>query len=157
MVNKAILVGNLGKDPLVRHTEAGVAVATFSIATTERYKDKEGNQQEKTEWHNIVLWRGLAEVAQKYLKKGDKVYIEGKISNRKYQAQDGTDRYISEIVGDQMQMLTPKGGGGGGGFQEASLPSEEPARSRITTTTSSSNNNSVMTEPEPGNVDDLPF
>jgi len=157
MVNKAILVGNLGKDPLVRHTEAGVAVATFSIATTERYKDKEGNQQEKTEWHNIVLWRGLAEVAQKYLKKGDKVYIEGKISNRKYQAQDGTDRYINEIVGDQMQMLTPKGGGGSGGFQEAPLPSEEPARSRITTTTSSSNDSSVMREPEPGNVDDLPF
>jgi single-strand DNA-binding protein len=157
MVNKAILIGNLGKDPVVRHTEAGVAVATFSIATSERYKDKDGNTQERTEWHNIVLWRGLAEVAQKFLKKGDRVYIEGRISNRKYQAQDGSDRYITEIVADQMQMMTPKGAGGGGGY-EAPMPTEEPVRSRGV-----ANSGPVETAMpanfvgEPDNVDDLPF
>jgi single-strand DNA-binding protein len=154
MVNKAILIGNLGKDPVVRHTEAGVAVATFSIATSERYKDKDGNTQERTEWHNIVLWRGLAEVAQKFLKKGDRVYIEGRISNRKYQAQDGSDRYITEIVADQMQMMTPKGSGGGGGY-EAPMPTEEPVRrggGSTTQTEASEAPISIMGEP-----DDLPF
>jgi single-strand DNA-binding protein len=151
MINKAILVGNLGKDPNVRTTEAGVAVATFTIATSERYKDKDGNQQERTEWHNIVLWRGLAEVAQKYLKKGDRVYIEGKITNRKYQAQDGTDRYITEIVADQMQMLTPRGGGGG--YQEAPVPEEPPMRRA----TESYGASPMVNEPPANGADDLPF
>ncbi|MCU0449117.1 MAG: single-stranded DNA-binding protein [Bernardetiaceae bacterium] len=154
MINKAILVGNLGKDPNVRTTESGVAVATFTIATSERYKDKDGNQQERTEWHNIVLWRGLAEVAQKYLKKGDRVYIEGKITNRKYQAQDGTDRYITEIVADQMQMLTPRGTGGGGGYQEAPIPTDEPPMRR---TNESYSGASMVSEPPANGADDLPF
>lgn len=106
-------MGHLGKDPIVRRTESGVPVATFSIATGERYKDKEGNVQEKTEWHNIVIWRGLAEVAEKYLKKGSLVYLEGKLQTRSYQAQDGTTRYTTEIVVDEMKMLNrPEGGGG---------------------------------------------
>ncbi|MCW8893378.1 MAG: single-stranded DNA-binding protein, partial [Deltaproteobacteria bacterium] len=104
-VNKVILVGNLGKDPELRYTPSGTAVATFSIATTERYKDREGNRQEKTEWHNIVAWRQLAEICGKYLHKGKQVYIEGKIQTRSYDDRDGNKRYITEIVVDQMQML----------------------------------------------------
>lgn len=117
-VNKVILVGNLGKDPELRYTPSGVAVATFSMATTERYKDREGQQQEKTEWHNVVVWRGLAEVCGKYLHKGKQVFIEGKIQTRKYQDRDGNDKYITEIVADNMQMLGRAGddAGGGGGY-----------------------------------------
>ena len=94
-VNKAILVGNLGKDPEVRHLENGTPVASFPIATSESYKDKDGNRVEKTEWHNIVLWRGLAEVAEKYLKKGQTVYIEGKIRTRNYQDKDNQTSYTT--------------------------------------------------------------
>lgn len=104
-VNKVILVGNLGKDPELRYTPSGVAVANFSLATTERYKDRDGNRQEKTEWHNIVIWRQLAETAGKYLSKGKQVYLEGKIQTRSYDDRDGNKRYITEIVADQMHML----------------------------------------------------
>ena len=104
-VNKVILVGNLGKDPEVRYTPSGTAVATFSLATSERYKDKAGQQQEKTEWHNIVAWQQLAEICGKYLHKGKQVYIEGRIQTRSYDDKDGNKRYITEIVADQMQML----------------------------------------------------
>ena len=109
-VNKVILVGNLGKDPELRYTPAGVAVCTFSMATTERYKDKEGTQQEKTEWHNIVVWRGLAEVCGKWLTKGQMVYIEGKIQTRSYDDRDGNKKYMTEIVAENMQMLSRGGG-----------------------------------------------
>ncbi len=115
-VNKVILVGNLGKDPELRYTPSGAAVATFPLATTERYKDREGQQQEKTEWHNVVAWRGLAEIIGKYLNKGRQVYIEGRIQTRKYQDRDGNDRYITEIVADNMQMLGNRGDQGGGGY-----------------------------------------
>ncbi len=122
-VNKVILVGNLGKDPELRYTPSGAAVATFSIATTERYKDRDGNRQEKTEWHNIVAWRQLAEICGKYLHKGKQVYIEGKIQTRSYDDRDGNKRYITEIVADQMQMLGGRddqgSGGGYGGGQQA--------------------------------------
>lgn len=118
-VNKVILVGNLGKDPELRYTPSGTAVASFSLATTERYKDREGNRQEKTEWHNIVAWRQLAEICGKFLHKGKQVYIEGKIQTRSYDDRDGNKRYITEIVADQMQMLGSRednqGGGYGGG------------------------------------------
>lgn len=114
-INKVILVGNLGKDPELRYTASGVPVATFSLATSERYKDKSGDMQDKTEWHNIVAWRQLAEICGKYLHKGKQVYIEGKIQTRKYQDRDGNDRYITEIVADQMQMLGSRGEEGGGG------------------------------------------
>ena len=112
-VNKVILVGNLGKDPELRYTPSGAAVATFSIATTDRFKDKDGNQ--KTEWHNIVAWRQLAEICGKYLHKGKQVYIEGRIQTRSYDDRDGNKRYITEIVADQMQMLGRAGDEGGGG------------------------------------------
>ncbi|AJF08151.1 single-stranded DNA-binding protein [Geoalkalibacter subterraneus] len=126
-INKVILVGNLGKDPELRYTPSGVPVATFSLATSERFKDRNGQQQEKTEWHNIVAWRQLAEICGKYLHKGKQVYLEGKIQTRKYQDRDGNDRYITEIVADQMQMLGGAGDGarqqshapqGGGGYQQ---------------------------------------
>ena len=107
-VNKVILVGNLGKDPEVRHLDNGVAVANFSLATTENYKNKEGEKVSQTEWHNIVLWRGLAEVAEKYLKKGANIYIEGKIRTRKWEDKDGITRYSTEILGDNMTMLGGK-------------------------------------------------
>jgi single-strand DNA-binding protein len=107
-VNKVILVGNLGKDPEVRHLENGAAVANFSIATSESYKDKNGERQTQTEWHNIVLWRGLAEIAEKYLRKGNQVYIEGKLRTRSWEDKDGVTRYTTEVVGDQMTMLGSK-------------------------------------------------
>ena len=107
-VNKVILIGNLGKDPEVRYLDSGVAVANFSLATTENYKNKEGERVSQTEWHNIVLWRGLAEVAEKWLKKGSSVYIEGKIRNRKWEDKEGNTRYTTEILADNMTMLGKK-------------------------------------------------
>ena len=104
-VNKVILVGNLGKDPEVRHLESGVPVASFSLATSESYKDRNtGERKTVTEWHNVVLWRGLAEVAEKFLKKGDQVYIEGKLRTRQWESDNGT-RYTTEVIGDNMTML----------------------------------------------------
>jgi len=107
-VNKVILVGNLGKDPEVRYLDNGVAVANFSLATTENYKNKAGDRVSQTEWHNIVLWRGLAEVAEKYLKKGASVYVEGKIKTRKWEDKEGNTRYNTEILADNMTMLGGK-------------------------------------------------
>jgi len=105
-VNKVILVGNLGKDPEIRTLESGAVVANFSIATTESYRDKTtGERKENTEWHNIVMWRGLAEIAQKYLKKGNSVYLEGKLRTRNYQTKEGETRYTTEVVVDEMVML----------------------------------------------------
>ena len=105
-VNKVILIGNLGKDPEVRHLENGAAVANFSIATSENYKDrKTGEKVSQTEWHNIVAWRGLAEIAEKYLKKGAKVYIEGKLKTRTWQDKEGNNRYSTEVITDNLTML----------------------------------------------------
>jgi single-strand DNA-binding protein len=107
-VNKVILVGNLGKDPEVRHLEGGAAVANFPLATTETYKDKSGQRQEQTEWHNIVVWRGLAEVAEKFLKKGMTIYIEGKLRTRSWDDKEGNKRYTTEVVGDTFTILSKK-------------------------------------------------
>lgn len=118
-VNKVILVGNLGKDPEVRYMPNGNAVANFTVATSESWKDQQGQQQERTEWHNIVMYRRLAEVAGEYLKKGSKVYIEGKLQTSKWQDQaTGQDRYKTEINASEMQMLDSRGQGGGqqGGY-----------------------------------------
>lgn len=112
-VNKVILVGNLGRDPEVRYMPNGEAVCNFSIATTDTWKDKNGQRQERTEWHNIVMYRRLAEIAGEYLKKGRSVYIEGRLQTRKWQTKEGQDRYTTEIVADQMQMLGGREGGGG--------------------------------------------
>ncbi len=107
-VNKVILVGNLGKDPEVRYLEGGIAVAKFPLATTETFKDKSGLKKEQTEWHNVVLWRGLAEVAEKYLKKGDTVYVEGKIRSRSFDDKEGVKRYSIDIVAETLTMLSKK-------------------------------------------------
>lgn len=104
-INKVILVGNLGKDPEVRHLEGGVSVANFTLATNEYFRDKQGTRIERTEWHNISAWRGLAEMAEKYLKKGQQVYVEGKIRTRQYQDKENQTRYITEIVADEITML----------------------------------------------------
>lgn len=115
-VNKVILVGNLGADPEVRYLPSGDAVANIRLATTDRYKDKaSGEFKEMTEWHRVAFFGRLAEIVNEYLKKGSSVYIEGRIRTRKWQGQDGQDRYSTEIVADQMQMLGGRGGSGGGG------------------------------------------
>jgi single-strand DNA-binding protein len=112
-VNKVILVGNLGKDPEIRHLENGRAVTNFSLATSEIYKNKEGERVTNTEWHNIVLWTPLAEVAEKYLKKGSQVYLEGKLTNRSYDDKEGVKRYICEVVVRDMTLLgKPQGDSG---------------------------------------------
>ena len=115
MVNKAILIGNLGADPELRYTQNGKAVASFSLATTERRKGQDGQVQELSEWHRIVTWGKLAEICGQYLSKGSKVYIEGKIQTRKWQDQGGVDRYTTEIVAHEMKMLSSRGDVGGGG------------------------------------------
>jgi len=115
-VNKVILVGNLGADPEVRYLPSGDAIANIRLATTDRYKDKtSGEMKEATEWHRVVFFGRLAEIVNEYLKKGSAVYIEGRLRTRKWQGTDGQDRYSTEIVADQMQMLGGRGGSGGGG------------------------------------------
>jgi single-strand DNA-binding protein len=114
-VNKAILVGRLGRDPETRYTGGGQAVANFSVATDYSYKDKNGERQKRTEWHKIVAWRQLAEICQKYLKKGSLVYIEGRIETREWQDKEGQKRYSTEIIANEMRMLGGKGDGGGAG------------------------------------------
>ncbi len=109
-VNKVILIGNLGKDPELRYTSGGTAVATFSLATNEHWRDADGNPQEKTEWHNIVAWKKLAEICGEYLKKGSKVYLEGRLQYRTYDDKNGVKRYVTEIVMDQMLMLDTRAG-----------------------------------------------
>ncbi len=113
-VNKAILIGNLGRDPEIRYLPSGQPVASFSIATTENFNDRTGARQERTEWHNVVVWGKQAELCGQYLKKGRQVYIEGRISNRQYEAKDGSGkRYRTEIVAQRVQFLGGRGGGGG--------------------------------------------
>lgn len=123
-VNKVMLIGNLGADPEVRYTAGGAAVANVTLATAESWKDKQsGEQQERTEWHRVVFFSRLAEIVGEYLKKGSQVYVEGRLQTRKWQDRDGNDRYTTEIVANEMQMLGSRGGGAGGspggGFSDA--------------------------------------
>ena len=127
MINKVILVGNLGADPEIRYTQGGTAVATLSIATNRRWKDRDGNLQDETEWHRVIVWAGQAEFCNNYLSKGMKVYVEGRLQTRKWQDQNGNDRWTTEIIANTIQNLTPKaseGGGGGLSGQEPPLPPE---------------------------------
>lgn len=129
-LNRVMLIGNLGKDPELRYTTSGVAVATFSLATNESWKDQDGNTQERTEWHNIVAWKKLAEICGEWLKKGKKVYIEGRIQTRSYDDKNtGTKKYITEIVAENMIMLDSKGSGTseGGTSSGTSEPAAAPA------------------------------
>ncbi|HRG87904.1 MAG TPA: single-stranded DNA-binding protein [Chitinophagales bacterium] len=146
MVNKVFLIGRLGKDPVVKHFSNDNAIAEFTLATDDSYKDKQGNKVEQTDWHNIKIpTRKLAEVAEKYLRKGSLIHVEGKIKTRSYDDKDGNKRYITEIVADTFKMLDSKkdnAGGGGGNY-------------------SSSNNNTSYSEQAPASTpavdDDLPF
>ena len=127
-INKVILVGNLGQDPDVKYTPGGAAVTTLSIATSESWKDKDtGNDQERTEWHRVVLWRRLAEIAGEYLKKGSKVYIEGSLQTRKWE-QDGITRYTTEVIGRDMQFLDSRGSTNNSNSYDQSPPEEQEAQ-----------------------------
>jgi len=126
-VNKVILVGRLGKDPETRYMTNGEAVTNVSLATSENYKDKSGEKQERTEWHNLVFYRRLAEIAGEYLKKGAQIYVEGRIQTRKWQDKEGKDRYTTEIIVNEMKMLGSKTGSGS--FEVVENQSSAPARS----------------------------
>lgn len=138
-VNKVILVGNLGKDPEMKYTASGAAIANITVATSESWNDKQtGEKQEKTEWHRVVFFRRLAEIAGEYLRKGSQVYIEGKLQTRKWQDQNGQDRYSTEVVANEMQMLGSRGGeagsrpqgGGSSGFRNNPPAQQAPAQSQ---------------------------
>ena len=146
-VNKVILVGNVGKDPDVRYLDNGVAVASFPLATSETYKDKTGEKHSSTEWHNIVLWRGLAEITEKYVKKGKQIYLEGKIRSRSWEDKEGNKRYITEVIGDNMQFL---------GKREDS-PSEKQEEKKTETTDSTDSDTDDKKEGDKKEEDDLPF
>ena len=153
-LNKVMLIGNLGKDPEVRAIPSGAKVANFSIATTENYTDKNGQKVEKTEWHNIVMWRGLAEIAEKYLRKGSQIYVEGRLQTRSWDDQNGQKRYTTEIIADQMQMLgSPRNRseGGEGGYQRS-----EPAMNARASGGSGGGYSAPASLP-PQAEDDLPF
>jgi len=138
-VNKAILIGNLGKDPEVRSIEGGAKVASFPLATNEVYKGKDGNKVEQVEWHNVVVWRGLAELAEKYLKKGSQIYLEGKIKTRSWDDKEGNKRYITEIIGDNITFL---GKPADGNFSGRNAPAPTASDAPLV---------------EDGGGDDLPF
>ena len=147
-INRVILIGNLGKDPEIRNLETGVKVANFSLATTETYRSKNGDKVEHTEWHNLVLWRGLAEVAENYLKKGNSIYVEGRIRTRDWTDKDGNKRYTTEILVDNMVMLGGRRDQQTGGefnsqklAEKAEIPEEQEVEAEL--------------NEEPG--DDLPF
>lgn len=151
MINKVILIGNLGKDPEIRHLENGASVANFSVATNENYRDKSGEWQTVTEWHNIVAWRNLAERAERDLKKGSLVYIEGKLNTRKWQDRDGNDRYTTDVVALTLRGLE-KRESSGGDFGNFPTANDEIAGSKsIEEPTSQANNSNSSQE------DDLPF
>jgi len=124
-INKVILVGGLGRDPEIKYMANGEAVANFSVATTDTWKDKSGQKQERTEWHNIVAYRKLAEICGEYLKKGSSVYLEGRLQTRKWQTKEGQDRYTTEIIADQMQMLGKRPDGETVNTQRQDTPSNE--------------------------------
>jgi single-strand DNA-binding protein len=144
-VNKVILVGHLGKDPEVRHLEGGITVASFSLATTERITNKSGEREDLTEWHNIVVWRGLADVAEKYLKKGSQIYLEGKIKSRSWDDKEGVKRYTTDIVADTFTML---------GKRDDNANSYNSQNGMAANNTTLPPTSELVSESEP---DDLPF
>lgn len=141
--NKVILIGNVGKDPEVRHLESGTTVASFTLATTEKYKDKNGVLQDQTEWHNIVCWRNLAELSEKYITKGSQIFVEGKIRTRSWTDQAGVKKYTTEIIADNIRLLDRR-----------SNAQNNVANEAQPTTNSINNNNAIVNEQE---GDDLPF
>lgn len=174
-VNKVILVGNVGKDPETRYLEGGTAVCSFSLATSETYRNRDGERVTNTEWHNVVLWRGLAEVAEKYVRKGSQLFIEGRIRTRSWDDRDGNKRYTTEIVGDNMQMLGKRGDDTGlqqnaSGTTQASPTQASPSQASPSQASPSQASHSQAEpgdnsqgntfndlEEAPGGSDDLPF
>ena len=148
-INKVILVGNLGKDPEVRSLDAGRKVANFSLATTETYKNKNGERVEQTEWHNVVYYGPVAEVIEKYLRKGSQIYVEGKIRTRSYDDKEGIKRYVTEIIGDTMTMLGTKGSSSSENGNGSSMQSSSAS--------ASVNSSTGSFVPEESGADDLPF
>ncbi|WP_457574691.1 single-stranded DNA-binding protein [Desulfolithobacter sp.] len=143
MVNKVILIGNLGADPEIRYTQSGTPVANFNLATSETWRNQDGTKEERTEWHRIVAWRRLAEICGEYLNKGTRVYIEGSIRTRKWEDRDGNPRYTTEIEAREMKILSPRSGGGGGEYGGGGGSSYAQEQSSY--------------EPPPGVGDDVPF
>ncbi len=150
-VNKVILIGHLGKDPEVRHLDGNNVVANFSLATTESYMGKDGNRVDQTEWHNIVVWKGLAEIADKYLKKGSLIYLEGRIRTRSWDDKEGNKRYTTEIVANNFTMLDKKGDNNGGNNSTSSNQQQSAAKPSVAQTEKVTE--SFDDTPE----DDLPF
>lgn len=145
MLNKVTLIGRVGKDPEVRRLESGAAVAKFSLATSETYKDKDGNKQQTTEWHNVVIWRQLAEIVEKYVKKGQLISIEGKVTYREYTDKDNVKKHFTEIIASEMKMLEGRDGGNGSDYGANQAPAQ---------TTQAATPDNVG---EPPANDDLPF
>ncbi len=152
MINKVILVGNLGADPEIRSLESGAKVARISVATNENYQDKNGEWQKLTEWHNVVAWRGLAERAESYLKKGQMVYVEGKLNTRKWQDKEGNDRYSTDVVARVLRSLERRESTGGGENRNFPKANDEFPTSKIENKPASTASNMSAVE-----EDDLPF
>ena len=151
MLNRVMFIGNLGRDPEIRRLDSGVTVAKFSIATNESYKDKNsGEWITQTEWHDIVMWRGLAERAEKQLKKGSLIYVEGKLTHRKYQDKDGIDRYVTEMVANTFRLLEKRE------RSEGFMPTSEPGVTATNTSSTESATSTVVPKTDDA-VDDLPF
>lgn len=155
MVNKVVLIGNLGKDPEIRHLENGTSVGKFSVATNESYKDKNsGEWKTQTEWHDVVVWRGLAERAERDLKKGKLVYVEGKLTHRKWQDKDGNDRYTTEVVANTFRLLEKRENTGGGFSNNMPGVENAPVENKESTAASTTVANN---KPADAGDDDLPF
>lgn len=154
MINKVTLIGNLGGDPEIRRMDNGTVVGRFSLATNESYKDKDGNLQTNTEWHNVVVWRELAERAERLLKKGSLVFVEGKIKYRKYTGQDGVERNVTDIEAQNVRMLERREGGSGGAGESRFPSAEPPTRVGVGSTVEMTVTDAP---PPPADGDDLPF
>ena len=158
MVNKVTLIGWLGQDPEVRRLESGVAVAKLRLATSERYRDKEGEWQSQTEWHDVIGWRWLAERAEQYFKKGNLIYVEGKLTTRKWQDKDGNDRYTTEVVANNFRSLEKREGGS---HYSSSFPGAEDApptvQNSVETKTAETTSPTVEPVADASEDDDLPF
>ncbi len=153
MINKVTLIGNLGKDPEVKHLESGAVVARLTVATNENYRDKAGEWQTVTEWHTVTAWRGLAERAEKYMKKGGMVYVEGKLQTRKWQDQNGNDRYTTEIVAQTLRTLEKREKSDGGSMGSFPTTADEPSKNVGTMSGGGQSAEPAKALPE----DDLPF
>ncbi|MCI1780002.1 MAG: single-stranded DNA-binding protein [Bacteroidales bacterium] len=157
--NKALLIGNVGKDPEVRHLDSGASVASFPLATTERFRGRDGNMQEQTEWHNIVCWRGLADLSEKYIHKGSQIFVEGKIRTRSWTDQSGQKRYTTEIIADAIRLLGKKQDGGDAGYGNSYGSSSYNNNNRAASAGDgvAAGGKEDLPADESGSDDDLPF